>query len=66
MNETLFTIANIAKSRGMLAYLDTIKIGTAKRKLGIVPAKKIGAAYLYTQAQVDLIGAELDRIAGKS
>ncbi len=62
----LYSVADIAESRGMLNFNDRIKIGTATRKLGIVPAKKIGVSNLYTLAQCRIIGAELDRIADKA
>ena len=49
----------------MLNFNDRIKIGTATRKLGLVPEDKIGVSNMYDSAQVKLIEAELDRIASK-
>lgn len=62
----LYSVTDIAESRGMLNFNERYKIGTATRKLGLVPVEKIGVSNMYDLAQCKLIEAELDRIADKS
>ena len=62
----LYSVSDIAESRGMLNFNDRIKIGTATRKLGLVPVEKIGVSNMYDAAQRRQIEAELNRIAAKA
>jgi hypothetical protein len=57
---TVPTVGEIARREGVPIH----RVEYALRKLGIRPAGRAGAAYIYTEADVEKVVAELHRIKG--